>query len=117
MEKKLKRVSKACDFCHKRARKCRSAVDASPGTRPCLTCIEHDVTCTWTRITAKRGVKPQSGRSFRRAGPRASEDRSWTYNERRHGSRDSIRTLLDTFFETVYPVYARLPALCQIIMC
>ncbi|KAF5244269.1 hypothetical protein FANTH_7779 [Fusarium anthophilum] len=102
MEKKLTRVSKACDFCHKRARKCK--LPSAEGSLSCLTCIEHDVPCTWTRVAAKRGVKPRSGRLAQNTNESCGVH-PWIYDQRIHGPRDSIRALIDTFFQTVYPVF------------
>ncbi|KAF5666820.1 C6 transcription factor [Fusarium circinatum] len=105
MEKKLTRISKACDFCHKRARKCK--LPWAEGSLSCLTCIEHDVACTWTRVTAKRGVKPQSGRLAQNTNE-SCDVGPWMYDERIHGPRDTIRALIDTFFQTVYPVLSHI---------
>ncbi|KAI1617866.1 putative C6 transcription factor [Exophiala viscosa] len=87
-----KRTLKACDFCHRRGRRCR--IDPDEGAR-CLTCIEYGVSCTWTRIAAKRGAKPRSEKI---------PDHSWILNDVKHGSREFIQELLDIFFESVYPV-------------
>ncbi|CVL12484.1 uncharacterized protein FPRN_15080 [Fusarium proliferatum] len=103
MDKKLRRVSKACDFCHKRARKCK--LPSAEGSLSCLTCLEHDVPCTWTRVTAKRGVKPRSGRLAQQNTNQSCGVGPWIYDQRIHGSRDTIRALIDTFFQTVYPVF------------
>ncbi|KAF5987682.1 hypothetical protein FBULB1_1839 [Fusarium bulbicola] len=102
MEKNLTRVSKACDFCHKRARKCK--LPSAEGSLSCLTCIEHDMPCTWTRVTAKRGVKPRSGRLAQNTNDSCGVG-PWIYDQRIHGPRDTIRALIDTFFQTVYPVF------------
>ncbi|KAF5612739.1 c6 transcription factor [Fusarium tjaetaba] len=104
MEKKLKRVSRACDFCHKRARKCKLPSAEGSLSLSCLTCVEHDVACTWTRVTTKRGVKPRASRLTQNTNESCGI-RPWIYDERIHGPRDTIGALIDTFFQTVYPVF------------
>ncbi|KAF5964748.1 c6 transcription factor [Fusarium coicis] len=106
MDKKLRRVSKACDFCHKRARKCK--LPLAEGSLSCLTCLEHDVPCTWTRVTAKRGVKPRSGRLAQQNSDESCGVGPWIYDQRIHGPRDTIHALIDTFFQTVYPVLSHI---------
>ncbi|KAK1625245.1 hypothetical protein BDP81DRAFT_328511 [Colletotrichum phormii] len=115
---KRRRITKACDFCHRRGRKCKPVPDggdpasvASPGGTPsCLTCIEHGATCTWNRVAAKRGVKSKTSPSSSVNNNKshsfddADGDR-WFYDESRHGSRALIYRLIVIFFDTVYPVF------------
>ncbi|KXH35002.1 hypothetical protein CSIM01_02038 [Colletotrichum simmondsii] len=116
---KRRRITKACDFCHRRGRKCKPVPDgggvasvASPGGTPsCLTCIEHGATCTWNRVAAKRGVKSKTSPSSSVNNNNKSQsfddadgDR-WFYDESRHGSRALIYRLIVIFFDTVYPVF------------
>jgi len=82
-----KRALKACDSCHRRGRKCERA----PNEEKCSTCIKHDVTCTWNRVSIKRGVKPKNG----------SEP---PVNDPEHKLFRSIEILLENFFESIYPV-------------
>lgn len=56
-----RRITQACDWCHKRGLKCRQppAEDISSGTRPketpsCLPCIEFGQLCTRLRQPKKR---------------------------------------------------------------
>ncbi|GKT90110.1 C6 transcription factor [Colletotrichum tofieldiae] len=114
---KRRRITKACDFCHRRGRKCKPVPEgsgvttgASPGGTPsCLTCIEHGATCTWNRVAAKRGVKSKTSPSSSvnnkqtHSGDDGDGDR-WFYDESRHGSRSLILRLISIFFDTVYPV-------------
>ncbi|KZL68104.1 C6 transcription factor [Colletotrichum tofieldiae] len=115
---KRRRITKACDFCHRRGRKCKPVPEgsgvttgASPGGTPsCLTCIEHGATCTWNRVAAKRGVKSKTSPSSSvnnkqtHSGDDGDGDR-WFYDESRHGSRSLILRLISIFFDTVYPVF------------
>ncbi|KAK1974313.1 hypothetical protein LZ30DRAFT_416098 [Colletotrichum cereale] len=124
---KRRRITKACDFCHRRGRKCKPVPEgsgsgvpaggaASPGGTPsCLTCIEHGATCTWNRVAAKRGVKSKTSPSSSSANNKQSQScddgdgdgdvDGWFYDESRHGSRSLISRLISIFFDTVYPVF------------
>ncbi|KAH7115846.1 putative C6 transcription factor [Dendryphion nanum] len=91
---KRRRITRACDFCHRRGRKCLPAEGESVG---CQTCINHNVVCTWDRIAAKRGAKTHSETSI----PLAT---GWILIESRHGSREFIESLINVFFGDVYPI-------------
>jgi hypothetical protein len=52
--RKLQRVSKACDFCHRRSIKCSKSNDA---LGRCQNCVDFDVSCTFDRPAKRRGVK------------------------------------------------------------
>lgn len=123
---KRRRITKACDFCHRRGRKCK--IPSGPGSGDaaavtCLTCIEHGAACTWDRVAAKRGVKSKESKASPQEEPtptsipvvssastsapaeRATEDEeAWVYDETRHGDRRTVRTLIRIFFDTVYPM-------------
>jgi hypothetical protein len=51
--KKLRRISRACDFCHRRSIRCEPSQD---GQR-CQNCVDFDVDCTFLRPAKKRGIK------------------------------------------------------------
>ncbi|WQF85316.1 Putative zn(2)Cys(6) fungal-type DNA-binding domain-containing protein [Colletotrichum destructivum] len=125
---KRRRITKACDFCHRRGRKCKpvpegtgagAGAGASPGGTPsCLTCIEHGATCTWNRVAAKRGVKSKTSpsSSVNNSGSHKQmyscddgdgdgDGERWFYDESRHGSRGLVSRLIAIFFDTVYPVF------------
>lgn len=53
---KLRRISRACDFCHKRSSRCQQS---SEDTSRCQKCIDFDLQCTFTRPVQKRGLKPR----------------------------------------------------------
>lgn len=90
---KSRRTTRACDFCHKRGRRCKKDTE---GSLQCTTCLDFGVACTWSRVPAKRGTKPRSGN-------RAA---SWTLTKTKHGSIALMEKLIDNFFEAVYPVFA-----------
>jgi hypothetical protein len=93
---KRKRVSRACDFCHRRGRKCRLPEDSTSESHAnCLTCSEYGVSCTWTRVASKRGMKPR-GKSI--------ADSQWTVDELKHGPRGLLDALVEVFFRDVYPM-------------
>lgn len=89
---KRKRALKACDFCHHRGRRCGQASTDDPR---CPTCIEFGVSCTWNRVSLKRGARPRSLKVTHYP---------WTLSDAKHGSRETILALLDNFFESVYPM-------------
>lgn len=97
---KSRRTSRACDFCHKRGRRCKKDTETS---LQCTTCIDFGVACTWSRVPAKRGTKPRSG----------NRPASWTLSDNKHGSIELIEKLIDNFFEAVYPVSVPLLRLCN----
>lgn len=51
--KKLRRSTRACDFCHRRSIRCKPS--ETPGR--CQNCCDFDVACTYDRPAKKRGVK------------------------------------------------------------
>ncbi len=53
---KLRRVSRACDFCHNRSSRCQQS---SKDTSRCQNCIDFDLQCTYSRPVQKRGLKPK----------------------------------------------------------
>ncbi|BGP22804.1 C6 transcription factor [Rhodotorula toruloides] len=57
MEKTRKRVSRACDFCHKRGLKCSGRPEEADGA--CSSCLKHHVACTFDRPAKKRGPAPR----------------------------------------------------------
>ncbi len=54
--RKLRRVSRACDFCHTRSSRCQQS---SEDTSRCQKCLDFDLQCTYTRPVQKRGLKPK----------------------------------------------------------
>lgn len=119
---KAKRITQACDFCHRRGLKCRAA---SPNLTPqpgasCLTCQEYGQECTRNRQPKKRGTKPKADTPginlSERASSRGSVDRA--LNDVRGLSsigggmpstnltnRKVITALLDIYLDTIHPMY------------
>jgi len=56
--KKQRRISRACDFCHKRSIRCRPTGE---GDKRCQNCSDFGVDCTFNRPFKRRGtgIKPQ----------------------------------------------------------
>lgn len=52
--KKQRRISRACDFCHRRSIRCRPAQGS--GNR-CQNCLDFDIDCTFIRPSMRRGTK------------------------------------------------------------
>ncbi|KAF1811844.1 hypothetical protein P152DRAFT_437703 [Eremomyces bilateralis CBS 781.70] len=90
-ERKGTRITKACDSCHRRGRRCRAQDDRTP----CRTCIDAGIVCTRNRIPSKRGPKPRQHAQF---GP------IWALDPSKHGSRALLTTLIRSFFDFVYPI-------------
>jgi hypothetical protein len=105
-DSKRRRITKACDFCHRRGRRCRPAEHNS---NACMTCVDHGAICTWDRIAARRGAKPRS--TLRRSSSKQS--RTWILQDERHGTRMQRQVLIDVFFKDVYPMYAFPPSIAR----
>lgn len=118
--KKLRRITRACDYCHKRSIRCKF-----PGhddhTR-CQNCIDFDQPCRFDRVIRRRGAKPRCQMN----GTTASSDdtlviktedqyddvcatpttyipttREWKAPN--IASQDIVADLVEIFFEIVYP--------------
>lgn len=82
--RKLRRISRACDFCHKRSIRCKpSAEDAGR----CQNCLDFGVGCTYNRPLKKRGIKSGNGKQ-------PSRNRSQNEGASRDGESDA-RMLLE----------------------
>lgn len=53
--RKLRRVTRACDYCHKRSTRCKQSQDDNR----CQNCVDFDIACTFDRPARKRGSKRQ----------------------------------------------------------
>ncbi|KAI1778579.1 hypothetical protein F4818DRAFT_304818 [Hypoxylon cercidicola] len=123
---KSRRVTQACDFCHRRGVKCREAPPSSESRGTCLTCIEYGQECTRKRQPKKRGTKPRSSpvraspnRQTRSepepdlaAGPFDIVDPAMFFKTSAPslGNRKTITTLLDVYLDTVHPSF---PLFCE----
>ncbi|KAI4860708.1 hypothetical protein F4820DRAFT_97407 [Hypoxylon rubiginosum] len=120
---KSRRVTQACDFCHRRGVKCREAPPNSESTETstCLTCIEYGQECTRKRQPKKRGTKPRGlpvGIVLNRlsrvqiAGPFDVIDPAVSFKTSASSldNRKIITTLLDVYLDTVHPSF---PLFCE----
>lgn len=57
-QKKLRRITRACDYCHKRSIRCRFPGDVDPAR--CQNCIDFDQPCQFERAVKRRGAKPRT---------------------------------------------------------
>ena len=55
--KKLRRITRACDFCHKRSIRCKPGNEDETS---CQNCLDFNVACTYNRPVKKRGIKSGS---------------------------------------------------------
>lgn len=123
--KKLRRISKACDFCHKRSIRCKSS-NEEPGC--CQNCFDFGVPCQYLRPTKKRGIKSGSskGASENSISSRDGESDARMLLELTQGLQDSsfnvvdqvsiserwnsvasgaiIKNLVNVYFQVVYPM-------------
>ncbi|KAI9367376.1 hypothetical protein BJX61DRAFT_547541 [Aspergillus egyptiacus] len=113
---KSKRVTQACDFCHRRGLKCK----VGPQTFPCLTCLEYGQECTRKRQPKKRGTKPRGGRKeappsgFQASAPGTSGPPLGTTLARNAApalaDRRTITLLLDVYLDSIHPNF---PLFCE----
>jgi hypothetical protein len=114
--KKLRRISRACDFCHNRSIRCQPSKVEGDASK-CQNCIDFAVRCTYDRPAKKRGVK--SGRSSENGGSRDGESDARMLLELTNGTKSSIpgvwkgemegygkeiTDLVEVYFEIVYPM-------------
>lgn len=57
-QKKLRRITRACDYCHKRSIRCRFPGDTDSSR--CQNCIDFDQPCQFERAVKRRGAKPRT---------------------------------------------------------
>ena len=104
-----RRVTRACDYCHRRAIRCLRDDNALR----CLKCIQFDQPCTYARPAKRRGVKPDS----KSISPTAtvtmlgtSQDKSDMQSRLRWtapliASQAVVMSLAEVYFEVVYPIF------------
>lgn len=122
---KRRRITQACDFCHRRGVKCREAPSDPGGGQKssCMTCIEYAQECTRMRRPKKRGTKPRGTITGEVGGGDGSpkSDDVWTASLDRPfetialsksndnqaptalRSRKVITALLDVYLDTIHP--------------
>lgn len=57
--RKQQRITRACDFCHKRSIRCSPTL----GEPRCKNCLDFDVDCTFNRPIKRRGVRSAKAKS------------------------------------------------------
>ena len=104
-----RRVTRACDYCHRRAIRCLRDDDALR----CVKCIRFDQPCTYARPTKKRGVRPGSTSISPTTTTSISE--TLQANSDTHlrphwtapvvASQAIVMSLAEVYFEVVYPIF------------
>jgi len=98
--KKQRRISRACDFCHRRSIRCRPTGD---GDNRCQNCSDFSVDCTFDRPFKRRGTRlkplshdlaPNHARSLSLPESPEVDRREQPYNT----SRESAETRLELKF-------------------
>ncbi|KAL4945263.1 hypothetical protein BDV06DRAFT_219518 [Aspergillus oleicola] len=123
---KAKRITQACDFCHRRGLKCKPDVTANPITAQplhCLTCVEYGQECTRERQPKKRGTKPRGTRATATAiseSDRPSGQRLQTQQpalasiagrpSSALANRRMMTLLLDVYLDSIHPNF---PLFCE----
>jgi hypothetical protein len=126
--RKVRRITRACDYCHKRSIKCRAS-EISGDTR-CQNCFEFAQPCTYDRPVRRRGAKRRSPSSEpnghqeqgtesaafegRNAGQQAgftvyghayvSKSKGPEWRAPELASQATIMDLVEIYFEIVYPM-------------
>ncbi|KAM0238276.1 hypothetical protein ACHAP5_008740 [Fusarium lateritium] len=125
---KSRRITQACDFCHRRGLKCRTAENLAllNSKSPCQTCLEFGEVCTRNRVAKKRGTKQRDASSLvifsgharaqeppgsflaKDLDPLGSED--CPSSAKTLTSKKVINELLDVYLDTVHPMF---PFFCE----
>jgi hypothetical protein len=106
--KKLTRISRACDFCHKRSIKCKACKEDN--TR-CQNCVDFALPCEYQRPVLKRGGKKKQSSRSKRSGSSPGDgdnDTPWSLPEKWRSMASThdqiIQDLVEVYFEVVYPM-------------
>lgn len=120
---RVRRVSRACDFCHARGLKCRwrSVSDlAREQSVGCLTCNDYEVECTMDRPIRKRGRKPTNRIASIAATDVSSTEGPHAFEPSSHSQEDSasvsgphsdfvstvhVKRLVKIYRDTMYQCY------------
>lgn len=132
--RKIRRITRACDYCHRRSIKCRDRQD--PQDPRCQNCYEFAQPCTYDRPMKRRGAKKRSpsletavsrheqtnrvsggapnGVHFTPAGPpgdftayghaSVSKSKESDWQAPELASQAMIMDLVEIYFEIVYPM-------------
>lgn len=105
-ETRSRRITQACDYCHRRAIRCQRDENASR----CSKCVQFDQPCTYARPSKRRGVKPGA----KTVSPTASvqvvrspqiENGRARYLAPYIASQAIVMSLAEVYFEIVYPIF------------
>ncbi|CAG9946871.1 unnamed protein product [Clonostachys rosea f. rosea IK726] len=120
---RFRRITRACDFCHRRGLKCRAAAEsiAIGGTQPCLTCAEYRQECTWNRQPKKRGTKSRIATQAQQQDDASVRAGNGPFKildppavrviaNSSIGSRKIITALLDAYLDSIHPIF---PFFCE----
>ncbi|KAI0483850.1 fungal-specific transcription factor domain-containing protein [Xylaria cf. heliscus] len=105
---KRRRVTQACDFCHKRAIKCqKSPVDVS-----CENCRDFSQPCTFDRRPRKRGLQVRTiaradddSRSEENSASRSTREVQEPWVSPSIVSQATLVDFVELYFEIVYPIF------------
>ncbi|ETN42793.1 uncharacterized protein HMPREF1541_01951 [Cyphellophora europaea CBS 101466] len=106
---KTRRITRACDYCHRRAIRCLRDGNASQ----CLKCLQFSQPCTYARPAKRRGVKPGS-QAISPSAPAnvLGNSRAKTDSQSRLqwtapliASQAVVLSLAEVYFEVVYPIF------------
>ncbi|KAH6673631.1 hypothetical protein B0J14DRAFT_52419 [Halenospora varia] len=127
--KKLRRISRACDFCHRRSIRCKPSLEDAA---TCQNCSDFGVPCTYNRPAKKRGIKSGTAKPASENGSssRDGESDARMLLELTNGgpsnasfnavdrfsipekwkaivvaNEGKIRDLVEVYFEVVYPIF------------
>ncbi|KAK7189533.1 C6 transcription factor [Paraphaeosphaeria sporulosa] len=114
---KRRRVTQACDYCHRRSIRCQPVVGDIH--ERCTNCVDFEQPCTRDRAVRRRGVKPRRSMSQQTPSPslhtvqtpdssgpipsHSSVSLPWTAPQ--VASQAAIVDLIDVYIEVVYPIF------------
>lgn len=119
--KKLRRITRACDYCHKRSIRCRFP-GGEEGNK-CQNCLDFDQPCLFERVVKRRGAKPRSSAAVQDDASPESIKQEVVYGDICRtpsiassipwqewkasyiAPRHVIADLVEIYFEVVYPIY------------
>lgn len=106
--RKVRRITRACDYCHQRSIRCRTSRDESS---KCQNCSDYRQPCTYNRPLRKRGARPQHGqtRSGNVSHPHQyvseGHEGASTWRAPNIATQALVMDLVDIYFEIVYPIF------------
>ena len=115
---KRRRVTRPCDFCHKRGLKCKPVESPGNSRLPgCQTCLEHREECTQLRKLGKRGKKLTSTLDRRKGlasdallveveSNRTFVEDEWATKTKGGslGPKAEMDVLIDVYFDSIFPM-------------